>query len=147
VFSVITRRACTMKSQEAGHYPGQISAAQEIGRPRGMTWGRPENHREARKAVETSGRGPAPHLQDLLGYVIGGAKVFLGVAGGQRYRALADKVQDSADNALVVRVCSAKPLESRRPSPRNPQNSHNRVSAIPALVGASRMPVFLELNR
>jgi len=56
---------------------------------------------EARKAVETHLAIAQHRLQELLGHVIGGAKVFLG--GGQEANGieLADKVQDSADSALV----------------------------------------------
>ena len=56
---------------------------------------------EARKAVETHLEVARLRIQELLGHVIGGAKVFLG--GGQEANGieLADKVQDSADNALV----------------------------------------------
>ena len=56
---------------------------------------------EARKAVETHLEVARLRIQDLLGHIIGGAKVFLG--GGQEANGieLADKVQDSADNALV----------------------------------------------
>jgi len=56
---------------------------------------------EARKAVETHLEIAQHRIQELLGHVIGGAKVFLG--GGQEANGieLADKVQDSADSALV----------------------------------------------
>ena len=56
---------------------------------------------EARKAVETHLAIAQHRIQELLGHVIGGAKVFLG--GGQEANGieLADKVQDSADSALV----------------------------------------------
>src|SRR5262249_57520885 len=55
---------------------------------------------EARKAVETHLQVARHRIQELLGHVIGGAKVFLG--GGQEANGieLADKVQDSADSAL-----------------------------------------------
>ena len=55
---------------------------------------------EARKAVETHLEVAAHRIQDLLGQIMGGSKVFLG--GGQEANGieLADKVQDSADNAL-----------------------------------------------
>jgi hypothetical protein len=55
---------------------------------------------EARKAVETHLEVARHRVQELLGHVIGGAKVFLG--GGQEANGieLADKVQDSADSAL-----------------------------------------------
>jgi hypothetical protein len=55
---------------------------------------------EARKAVETHLDLAGHRIQELLGHVIGGAKVFLG--GGQEANGieLADKVQDSADSAL-----------------------------------------------
>ena len=56
---------------------------------------------EARKAVETHLAVAQHRIQELLGHIIGGAKVFLG--GGQEANGieLADKVQDSADSALV----------------------------------------------
>lgn len=56
---------------------------------------------EARKAVETHLEIVQHRIQELLGHIIGGAKVFLG--GGQEADGieLADKVQDSADSALV----------------------------------------------
>ncbi|MEE4237029.1 MAG: BREX system P-loop protein BrxC, partial [Anderseniella sp.] len=56
---------------------------------------------EARKAVETHLAVAQHRIRELLGHVIGGAKVFLG--GGQEAIGieLADKVQDSADSALV----------------------------------------------
>ncbi len=56
---------------------------------------------EARKAVETHLEVAAHRIQSLLGQIIGGAKIFLG--GGQEANGieLADKVQDSADSALV----------------------------------------------
>jgi len=56
---------------------------------------------EARKAVETYLEVATHRIQELLGQIIGGAKVFLG--GGQEANGieLADKVQDSADSALV----------------------------------------------
>ena len=56
---------------------------------------------EARKAIETHLEVSQHRIQELLGHVIGGAKVFLG--GGQEANGieLADKVQDSADSALV----------------------------------------------
>jgi hypothetical protein len=55
---------------------------------------------EARKAVETHLEVAQHRLRELLGYIIGGAKVFLG--GGQEANGieLADKVQDSAVSAL-----------------------------------------------
>lgn len=55
---------------------------------------------EARKAVETHLEVAGHRIQDLLGQIIGGSKVFLG--GGQETNGieLADKVQDSADSAL-----------------------------------------------
>jgi len=55
---------------------------------------------EARKAVETHLEVARHRIQELLGQVIGGAKVFLG--GGQEANGieLADKVQDSANSAL-----------------------------------------------
>ena len=55
---------------------------------------------EARKAVETHLEVARHRVQELLGHVIGGAKVFLG--GGQEANGieLADKVQDSAASAL-----------------------------------------------
>jgi hypothetical protein len=56
---------------------------------------------EARKAVETHLEIAHHRIQELLGHIIGGAKIFLG--GGQETSGieLADKVQDSADSALV----------------------------------------------
>ncbi len=56
---------------------------------------------EARKAVETHLEVASHRIQSLLGQIIGGAKIFLG--GGQEANGieLADKVQDSADSALV----------------------------------------------
>jgi hypothetical protein len=56
---------------------------------------------EARKAVETHLEVAKHRIQELLGHVIGGSKVFLG--GGQEASGieLADKVQDSANSALV----------------------------------------------
>ena len=56
---------------------------------------------EARKSVETQLANAQHRIQALLGQIIGGAKVFLG--GGQEANGieLADKVQDSADSALV----------------------------------------------
>ena len=55
---------------------------------------------EARKAVETQLEVARHRIPELLGHVIGGAKVFLG--GGQEANGieLADKVQDSANSAL-----------------------------------------------
>ena len=55
---------------------------------------------EARKAVETHLEVALHRIQELLGHIIGGAKVFLG--GGQEANGieLADKVQDSATSAL-----------------------------------------------
>jgi hypothetical protein len=74
-------------------------AAQETLDAHGMTGG-PETI-EPRKAVETHLAVAQHRIQELLGHVIGGAKVFLG--GGQEANGieLADKVQDSADSALV----------------------------------------------
>jgi hypothetical protein len=56
---------------------------------------------EARKAVETYLEVARHRIQGLLGQIIGAAKVFLG--GGQEANGveLADKVQDSANSALV----------------------------------------------
>jgi len=56
---------------------------------------------EARKAVETHLEIAQHRIQELLGHIIGGAKVYLG--GGQEANGieLADKVQDSADSALI----------------------------------------------
>ncbi len=56
---------------------------------------------EARKAVETHLEVAQHRIQELLGHIIGGAKVFLG--GGQEANGieLADKVQDSGNSALV----------------------------------------------
>ena len=55
---------------------------------------------EARKAVETHLEVASHRIKELLGHIIGGAKVFLG--GGQEANGieLADKVQDSATSAL-----------------------------------------------
>ena len=55
---------------------------------------------EARKAVETHLEVARHRIQELLGHVIGGAKIFLG--GGQEANGieLADKVQDSANSAM-----------------------------------------------
>ena len=74
-------------------------AAQETLNAHGMTGG-PETI-EPRKAVETHLAVAQHRIQELLGQVIGGAKVFLG--GGQEASGieLADKVQDSADSAMV----------------------------------------------
>jgi len=74
-------------------------AAQETLDAHGMTGG-PEAI-EPRKAVETHLAVAQHRIQALLGNIIGGAKVFLG--GGQEANGieLADKVQDSADSALV----------------------------------------------
>ncbi len=74
-------------------------AAQETLDAHGMAGG-PETI-EPRKAVETHLAVAQHRIHDLLGQVIDGAKVFLG--GGQEGNGieLADKVQDSADSALV----------------------------------------------
>jgi hypothetical protein len=55
---------------------------------------------EARKAVETHLEVARQRIQELLGHIIGGAKIFLG--GGQEANGieLVDKVQDSANSAL-----------------------------------------------
>jgi hypothetical protein len=55
---------------------------------------------EARKAVETHLEVAQHRVQELLGQIIGGAKIFLG--GGQEANGieLADKVQDSAGSAM-----------------------------------------------
>jgi hypothetical protein len=55
---------------------------------------------EARKAIETHLEVARHRIQELLGHIIGGAKVFLG--GGQEANGieLADKVQDSASSAM-----------------------------------------------
>ena len=55
---------------------------------------------EARKAVETHLEVAQHRVQELLGHIIGGAKIFLG--GGQEANGieLADKVQDSAGSAM-----------------------------------------------
>jgi hypothetical protein len=55
---------------------------------------------EPRKAVETHLEVARHRIQELLGHIIGGAKVFLG--GGQEANGieLADKVQDSASSAM-----------------------------------------------
>jgi hypothetical protein len=74
-------------------------AAQETLYDRGPT-SNPEAI-EARKAIETHLEVAQHRIQELLGHIIGGAKVFLG--GGQEASGieLADKVQDSAESALV----------------------------------------------
>jgi hypothetical protein len=74
-------------------------AAQETLDAHGMAGG-PETI-EPRKAVETHLAVAQHRIQELLGHIIGGAKVFLG--GGQEANGieLADKVQDSANSALV----------------------------------------------
>jgi len=56
---------------------------------------------EARKAVETHLEVAQQRIQELLGQIIGGAKVFLGGGAEASGIELADKVQDSADSALV----------------------------------------------
>ncbi len=55
---------------------------------------------EARKAIETHFEIARHRIQELLGHIIGGAKIYLG--GGQEASGieLADKVQDSANSAL-----------------------------------------------
>lgn len=55
---------------------------------------------EARKAIETHLEVAAHRIKELLGHIIGAAKVFLG--GGQDANGieLADKVQDSASSAM-----------------------------------------------
>jgi hypothetical protein len=55
---------------------------------------------EARKAIETHLEVARHRIQELLGQVVGGSKVFLG--GGQEANGieLADKVEDSANSAL-----------------------------------------------
>ncbi len=72
---------------------------------------------EARKAVETHLEVARHRIQELLGHVIGGAKVFLG--GGQEANGveLADKVQDSATNALE-RLFPHQPPAPEMASPR-----------------------------
>lgn len=74
-------------------------AAQETLDAHGMTGG-PETI-EPRKAVETHFADAQHRIQELLGHIIGGAKVFLG--GGQEVNGieLADKVQDACNSALV----------------------------------------------
>ncbi|MBC7381112.1 MAG: BREX system P-loop protein BrxC [Burkholderiaceae bacterium] len=76
-----------------------LLAAQETLDAHGMTGG--AEAIEPRKAVETHFAVAQHRIQELLGHIIGGAKVFLG--GGQEANGieLADKVQDSADSALV----------------------------------------------
>ncbi len=56
---------------------------------------------EAKKAIETHLEVASHRIRDLLGKIIGGAKVFLG--GGEEALGLelVDKVQDSAESALV----------------------------------------------
>src|SRR5205807_10027735 len=55
---------------------------------------------EARKAVETHLEVAQHRIRELLGLIMGGAKIFLG--GGQEANGieLADKVQDSANSAM-----------------------------------------------
>jgi hypothetical protein len=55
---------------------------------------------EARKAIETRSEVARHRIQELLGQIVGSAKVFLG--GGQEANGieLADKVEDSANSAL-----------------------------------------------
>jgi hypothetical protein len=74
-------------------------AAQETLDAHGMTGG--AEAIEPRKAIQTHLAVAQHRIQELLGHIIGGAKVFLG--GGQEANGieLADKVQDSADSALV----------------------------------------------
>jgi len=74
-------------------------AAQETLDAHGLTGG--DEAIEPRKAIETHLAIAQDRIQKLLGHIIGGAKVFLG--GGQEANGieLADKVQDSADSALV----------------------------------------------
>ena len=74
-------------------------AAQETLDAHGMTGG--AEAIEPRKAVETHLAVAQHRIRELLGHIIGGAKVFLG--GGQEANGieLADKVKDSADSALV----------------------------------------------
>ncbi len=74
-------------------------AAQETLDAHGMTGG-PETI-EPRKAVETHLAVAQHRIQESLGQVIAGAKVFLG--GGQEANGieLADKVKDSADSAMM----------------------------------------------
>lgn len=55
---------------------------------------------EARKAVETHLEVAHHRVEELLGHIIGGAKVFLGGGGEASGIELADKVQDSANSAL-----------------------------------------------
>ena len=56
---------------------------------------------EARKAIETHNEVAEQRIQDLLGQIIGGSKVFLG--GGQEATAieLVDKVGESANSAMI----------------------------------------------
>ncbi|MBM9536185.1 BREX system P-loop protein BrxC [Desulfobulbus alkaliphilus] len=74
-------------------------AAQETLDSRGPA-GNPESI-EARKAIETHLEVAQHRIQELLGHIIASAKVFLG--GGQETSGieLADKVQDSAESAMV----------------------------------------------
>jgi len=74
-------------------------AAQETLDTHGMTGGLEAI--EPRKMVETHLAVAQHRIQELLGYIIGGAKVFLGAGQEVDGIELADKVQDSADNALV----------------------------------------------
>ena len=74
-------------------------AAQETLDTHGLTGG--AESIEPRKAVETHLAIAQHHIEELLGHIISGAKVFLG--GGQEANGLelADKVKESADSALV----------------------------------------------
>jgi len=54
-----------------------------------------------RKAVETHLEVAQQRIQELLGHIIGGARVFLGGGAEANGVELADKVQDSAENAVV----------------------------------------------
>jgi hypothetical protein len=56
---------------------------------------------EARKAIETHLEVALQRIQGFLGHIIDGAKVFLGGGAEATGIELADKVQDSADSALV----------------------------------------------
>jgi hypothetical protein len=77
----------------------QMAAQETLDTPPGAATG-PEAI-EARKAIETHLALASHRIQELLGLIIVGAKVFLG--GGQEADGieLADKVQDSANSALI----------------------------------------------
>jgi hypothetical protein len=74
-------------------------AAQETLDAHGLTGG--TEAIEPRKAVETHLAVAHHRIQELLGHIIGDAKVFLGSGQEASGIELADKVQDSAESALV----------------------------------------------